>query len=419
MVTHLLNGMLAAGALDDSVCTAGCDCEAYLYGVNATSAAHVALARSIAAEAIILLKNDHDALPIPMSATVAVVGSACDASHEIDAEGDWKAGDYYVVGGSGRVVGGYAVSILGGLVASGVATVVSATDHVADAIAVAAGADYVLVCAAGTTTEDDDRATLRLDQHELLVGLSAASTDGTLGGAHLVVAAMAPGAIAVSPWSEHAHAILLMFLGGQETGNGWADVLLGRVTPAGKLPVTLVRDDDDAQPPGPCVGTGTSSDVASLHCVYTERLQVGWRGMHGQAVGFPFGHGLSYTSFTYAWGETGGLHGPVALDEPTAAVVMSVVVTNAGAVAGAEIVQLYVRYPPSAGEPPSGVLRAFKKTRVLQPGESQTVAFTLAERAVSVWSESSSMWTRVAGQFTMAVGSSSRDIRLDGQVLLV
>ena len=78
----------------------------------------------------------------------------------------------------------------------------------------------------------------------------------------LVVAVMAPGQVAVSPWAQNASAVLTMFLGGQETGHGWADVLTGAVTPSGKLPVTFVHDDADAQPSGPCMGE------ESGHCVY-------------------------------------------------------------------------------------------------------------------------------------------------------
>ena len=403
MVTHVLYGMLNAGALDESVCTAGCDCEHYLYGVTATSDAHVALARTIASHAAILLKNDGDVLPLPPSATVAVVGSACGATHSIDVEkDDWKTGDYYVVGGSGRVVAASAVSTLAALQAAGIATVVSPTDDVAPALHAASQAAYVLVCASGTTSEDQDRPTLRLDQHSLLTQLSSARADGSLGSAKLIVAAMAPGAIAVSPWKDGADAIMAMFLGGQESGHGWADALLGHVNPDAKLPVTFVNDDDDEHPPGPCVGS------ASLHCEYAEGLSVAWRGLHNESVGFPFGHGLSYTTFTYEWAAM-----PIASADAHAALQMQVTVTNAGSGhSGAEVVQLYVRYPPHAGEPPSGVLRAFEKTRVLAPGEAQTLTFTLRDKDLSIWDSTPGAWSRVAGAFTMAVGSSSRDIRL-------
>ena len=155
-------------------------------------------------------------------------------------------------------------------------------------------------------------------------------------------------------------------------------MLTGAVTPSGKLPVTFVHDDADAQPSGPCMGE------ASGHCVYSEGLHVAWRGLHTSPVGFPFGHGLSYTSFSYAWRD--GVPAPA---WATAAgggggVSLSVTVSNTGGVRGAEVAQVYVRYPASAGEPDL-VLRAFEKTRVLDPGESQTLAFELPPLAFSAW----------------------------------
>ena len=423
MVKHVLYGMLSAGALDESQCTAGCDCEPFLYGVNASTPEHITLARTIAAQSVILLKNERSVLPLPRGARVAMAGSACGAGHSIDVEADdWKAGDYYVVGGSGRVVSNRAVSITAALTAAGVQTTTSDTDDLADALAIAtpATADYLLVCAGGVTFEDADRPTLKVDQHDLLVGLAAAASSGALH-VPLVVALMAPGQLAVAPWVDGADAVAAMFLGGQETGNGWADVLLGEVNPSGKLPVTFVRDEKDYKPPGPCVGE------ASDHCVYSEGLNVAWRGMIGsEAVAFSFGHGLSYTSFSYAWLAT-----PVLA--PDGSVSLSVLVNNTGAVAGAEVAQLYLRYPQSAGEPDL-VLRGFEKTPVLPPAATHRITFTLSPRDLSVWtatphsgaqgdgdaaagdSAPAGSWVRASGSFTMIVGSGSRDQRLEAEL---
>jgi len=408
MVTHVLYGMLASGALNSSLCTAGCDCEPILYGVNATSDEHVALARRIAAESAVLLKNDvtngAGTLPLPPGATLALAGSACAAPHQIDVEADdWKRGDYYVVGGSGRVVSDRAVSILEGLRAAGLHVPderVSRTDAPADALAAAAGASHLLVCASGTTSEDQDRPNLRVDQHDLLVALAAAAHSGELG-VPLVVALMAPGQLAVAPWATNAAAVVTMFLGGQETGNGWADVLTGRMNPSAKLPVTFYAESTDARPDGPCVG------AESLHCDYQEGLAVGWKGVPDTAVGFAFGHGLSYTTFAYEWQQRPAL-------TPEGGVRLRVTVRNTGEVAGAEVCQLYVRYPADAGEP-TIVLRGFEKTPVLPAGGAHTARFTLTRRDLSIWSGG---WTPVAGNFTFLAGTSSQVLPIQADLLV-
>lgn len=122
MALRILRGMLMSGAFNRSRCTAGCDCEPFLYQVNATNSAHVALARRIGASSAVLLKNDGGVLPLNVAAArVALVGSACSARHAINVDhADWMTGDYYVVGGSGRVVSNRAISIHDALVQRGV-----------------------------------------------------------------------------------------------------------------------------------------------------------------------------------------------------------------------------------------------------------------------------------------------------------
>jgi beta-glucosidase len=411
MATRILRGMLISGALDEPICTAGCDCAQFLYGANVTSGANVALARQIGAESAVLLKNDGAVLPLNTTgATVALVGSACGAPHAIDAEAaDWTVGDYYVVGGSGRTVSDRAVSIRAALEARGVALRVSASDGLGAALGAASGADVVLACGSGVTWESEDRRTLKLDQHDLLAGLAAARKAGTLA-APLVVAVMAPGQVAVSPWAEGADGVVAMFLAGQETGNAWADVLLGAVNPSGKLPVTFPLKDEDMAPP--CTG------AASDHCVYSEGLAPSWRGLIGRDVGFAFGSGLSYTTFSYSW-----VHFPE--PERAGGATLSVAVTNVGMVPGAEVVQLYLTFPAGAGEPPL-VLRGFEKTPVLPRGSSHTVRFKLTRRMLSTWmpvepsageagaapTAAGGQWQPVSGSFEVRVASGSRDVRL-------
>lgn len=407
MAQRVLRGMLSSGAFDSDTCTPGCDaahrgCNHLMYEANATSAAHVALARRIGAESAVLLKNTANVLPLSPAATVALVGSACSRAHSIDVEReDWTAADYYVVGGSGRVVSDRAVSIRAGLEARGVRLRVSPTDSLDGALRAAAGSDVVLACGGAVTTESRDRPTLRLDQHALLSALSAAA-----GLPPLVVAVLAPGAVATAPWHEGAAAVATLFLGGQETGHAWADVLLGLdslgrpFAPSGKLPVTFPREDADAVAPCPS---------SHIDCVYSERLHVGWRGLLHLDVAFPFGHGLSYTTFSCS---------ALAVAQPARTV--SVRVRNEGERAGAEVVQLYIRYPAAAGEPPL-TLRGFEKTRVLAPGAEQAVRFELSERDLSIWDEGvgdSGAWRLVLGTFGVLVGTSSRDLPLEGELVV-
>jgi len=383
--TRLLAAMLKVGALASPVCAVGCDCREVLERADATSGAHTRLARRVGAEATVLLKNEGALLPLTAEGTVvALVGSACDAYRTLT-----NAPDYYAVGGSGRVVSPRSVSIADALALRGVRVRPSFSDSLPAALDAAVGADVVVACGGAATKEETDRASLRLDQHDFLVSLGKALE------APLVVLAVSPGALVVEPWVGRARAVLALFLGGQETGHAFADVLLGNVNPAARLPVTLPRREEDTVPP--CL---------EAECRYEEGLDAGWRGLVGKAVSFPFGHGLSYTLWSYSW------------DTPPApstdgALEMAVRIGNVGARAGAEVVQLYLHYPESSGEArmPPLLLRAFHKTGALAPGQAEVVRFALSPRDMSYW-KSGRGWTLVHGVFTLHVGASSRDLRL-------
>jgi len=190
-----------------------------------------------------------------------------------------------------------------------------------------------------------------------------------------------------------------MFLAGQETGNAWADVLFGDVNPNGKLPITLPVSDSDTI--APCSGT---------QCTYSEGLNVGYRAFNGKSVAFPFGHGLSYTTFDFGWDTkptTSGCSSGIV-------VCFKVVVKNSGSRAGATVVQVYVDYPSSAGEPAT-ILRGFQKVN-LASGASSTLSFGLTSRDVSIYNASSKGWSQVSGSYSIHLGSSSRDLRLSAPV---
>jgi len=220
--------------------------------------------------------------------------------------------------------------------------------------------------------------------------------------AKTVVVMSVPGAV-LTPWRHKVGAILCNFMPGQQAGNAIADVLFGRVNPTAKLPITMpAYEDEDGL--SPTQWPGFPDPANPRFAIYSEELLVGYR--HYDALGlepaFPFGHGLSYTTFGYS-SLTVAAGGAV-----------SFTMTNLGALAGAEVAQLYLSFPPSAGEPPK-VLRRFRKVE-LQPGKSVRVAFAplKASADMAVWSEKAHAWTVVGGDFGVLVGASSRDIRLTG-----
>ncbi len=215
------------------------------------------------------------------------------------------------------------------------------------------------------------------------------------------------GAPVTMPWADKVAAILLAYYPGQENGNAVARVLLGKVNPSGKLPVTFPRrlQDSPAYLNRPYPGCREVN--------YGEGIFVGYRYFdHAQVEPlFPFGHGLSYTTFQYS-----DLRVPkrVKKGQP---VVVSLKVKNTGAVAGKEVVQLYVADETASVPRPPKELKAFAKVE-LKPGQSTEVTFTLEERVLSFYNPYGKSWVAEEGKFDVLIGSSSRDIRLRGSFML-
>merc|ERR1711920_351872 len=210
--------------------------------------------------------------------------------------------------------------------------------------------------------EDDDREQgLYLNENWFIEDLAQ-----NLGQVPLVVLTMSPGSILV-PFASNSAAILSGFLLGEKTGTAFADVLYGTVNPSGRLPVTFPESIDDAFPI--CV---------TQDCPMSDGLAAAWRDLQGKPVAFPFGHGLSFTSFHHSW-----LVEPTFSDDSGVAS-FSIEVTNTGDMAGREVVQVYLRFPKYAGEPDL-VLRQFARTEVLSPGSKGTVEFTLESEDLSIW----------------------------------
>jgi beta-glucosidase len=207
------------------------------------------------------------------------------------------------------------------------------------------------------------------------------------------------GAPVLMPWIDEVPAVLEAWYPGEEDGNALAAVLFGDVNPSGKLPVTFPRTE--TQTP---VSTPERYPGVNGTAVYSEKLEVGyrWYDAHGEDPLFPFEHGLSYTSF--AFGR------PTVSPRPTRSghVMVGVDVRNTGSRAGAEVAQVYVTDPASAGEPPKQ-LKGFAKV-MLRPGEKRHLTFVLDRRAFSIWDAAAQRWTTVDGRYTIAVGDSSRNL---------
>ena len=224
------------------------------------------------------------------------------------------------------------------------------------------------------------------------------------------IVVVASGGAVLMPWLEQVPAVLESWYGGQEQGNALAAVLFGDVTPSGKLPVTFPRSDHDTPVSSPEQYSRTEN-VAH----FSEGLAVGYRGYDQLGIEplFPFGYGLSYTSFAYDQ-----LHVEPETSDGTRAVQVRFTVTNTGARAGAEIAQVYLGLPASTGEPPKRLV-GWAKVEV-EPGETKEVSVALdpnaSSRPLSYWNVNTNGWEIASGDFQVYVGASSRDIRLTGSL---
>ena len=274
-------------------------------------------------------------------------------------------------------------------------------DPIAAAVELAAQADVAIIVAGLTReweSEGFDRENMRLPgQQDELIARVAAANPNTI----VVLNAGSPVEMA---WVNEAAAILQSWYGGQEAGHALADILFGDVTPSGKLPTTFpVRLADN---PAFINYPGENGKV-----YYGEGLFVGYRYYDKKEIAplFPFGHGLSYTTFAYDNLRLNGSEfGPG--DE----IVVSLDLTNTGQRTGQEVVQLYLRDEASRLVRPTQELKAFAKV-ALEPGETKAVTLTLTAQSLAYYDPAAGGWFTEPGDFEVFVGSSSRDIRLYGR----
>jgi beta-glucosidase len=271
--------------------------------------------------------------------------------------------------------------------------------NISAAARVAAAADIVVIFVATNSYEGADRDSLSFDGNsEALVAAVAFANKNT------VVVGVAPGAV-LMPWRHSVAAALVSFMPGQEYGNAITDVLLGAVNPSGKLPLTLPTKENECPKFSADMWPGSGN---ALQANYSEHMLIGYRcyDHYGIEPAFPFGHGLSYTTFA--------LRGLVVAARGSR---ISLSVTNTGSVDGQEVVQLYLTFPAAAGEPPQQ-LKRFEKVE-LKAGASRTVTFVLNLRDLSMWDTGTHAWTKVVGSFGVTVGTSSRDHKaLKGSFLI-
>lgn len=378
---------------------------------------HLAAARRIAGEGMVLLKNEGGVLPIDLgrAKTIAVVGenaikmmtvgggsSSLKVRHEytplegIRAAAAGKAEVIYERGYVGDVTGDYN----GVKTGQDLSESRSEAQLIADAAAAARKADAVIFVGGLNKSnhqdcEGDDRLQYGLPyaQDKVIGALAEANPN-------LAVVIVSGNAVAM-PWIDRVPAVLEAWFSGSEAGNALADVVFGAVNPSGKLPFTFpVRLEDNG---AHALGEYPGSDKVK----YNESIFVGYRWHDKEQLKplFAFGHGLSYTAFA-----VGNVKADRTTLAPNGSIRISADVTNTGDRAGAEVVQLYIGDEQSSLPRPVKELKGFQKVS-LNPGQTRTVTFEITPGMLHYYDDAKGAWVAEPGAFTAYVGAASDDIR--------
>ncbi len=374
---------------------------------------HLSAARRIAGEGIVLLKNDGGLLPLdPDSLRIAVIGenavkmmtvgggsSSLKVVHEVLPLEGIEASASHVTFERGYV--GDVNGLLDG-VSTGQDLRDSRSERqlMADAVAAAKEADAVIFIGGLNKSEHQDcEGTDRLglglpyNQDTVISALAAANPN-------LIVVLVSGNAVSM-PWIDSVPAVIQAWYLGSEAGNAIADVLFGRVNPSGKLPFTFpVRLEDSA------AHALDAYDIAD-ETVYKEGIFVGYRWHEKQGIAplFAFGHGLSYTTFSYS-----NVRASKTSLREGGKITVSVDVTNTGSRAGKETVQLYISEENPALPRPVKELKGFKKVS-LEPGETGTVSFEITADLLKYYDDGIGEWKADPGSFTAHLASASDDVR--------
>ena len=351
------------------------------------AAAHHALARRAAAESLVLLKNEGSLLPLAAGSKVAVIG-------------DFAKNPRYQGAGSSMVNSTQVDVLLDKLIDSELNVIgyQQGFDRHGkpdaalqkSACELATQADTVILCMGLdeiAESEGLDRSNLRLAQNQVDLLQAVAAVN------QKIVVVLYSGSVVETPWLDNCQALLYAALGGQAGAGAVADALTGKVNPCGKLAETWPLTYADVP---------SAADFATRRKTveYREGLYIGYRyfATAEKAVRFPFGYGMSYTTFAYS---------DMAADEQG----VSLTVTNTGSVAGTEIVQLYVAKKNSELFRPAKELKGFARV-TLAPGEKQRITIMLDDKAFRFWNVKANRWEIEGGEYELLVGASVEDIRL-------
>ena len=351
------------------------------------AAAHHALARRAAEESLVLLKNEGSLLPLAAGSKVAVIG-------------DFAKNPRYQGAGSSMVNSTQVDVLLDKLIDSELNVIgyQQGFDRHGkpdaalqkSACELAAQADTVILCMGLdeiAESEGLDRSNLRLAQNQVDLLQAVAAVNPK------IVVVLYSGSVVETPWLDNCQALLYAALGGQAGAGAVADALIGKVNPCGKLAETWPLAYADVP---------SAADFATRRKTveYREGLYIGYRYFTTaeKAVRFPFGYGMSYTTFAYS---------DMAADEEG----VSLTVTNTGSVAGTEIVQLYVAKKNSELFRPAKELKGFARV-TLAPGEKQRITIMLDDKAFRFWNVKANRWEIEGGEYELLVGASVEDIRL-------
>ena len=418
--------------------------QGYKFSNDPDLKAHAELARKVAGESIVMLKNEGGTLPLKAGAKLAVYGVGSE--------------DFVAVGiGSGHVVAKHVANMRESLTAAGFelnqdlagyykayVELDHATKRVAGAMdwlmyeswgygkkvsepdvplnqlpQQAAESDAAIIVISRDAGEGNDRT--MVDDFELTARdrklIRRVSDEFHAKGKKVVVILNIGGVIETVSWKNLLDAILLPWQPGQEGAYAVADVLTGKVNPSGKLTMTFPVDALDHPssanfPAFPQRGESEEGLRKNIdYTEYAEGIWVGYRHFTTREVpvSYPFGYGLSYTTFQYSK--------PV-VKASSDGFTASVTVTNTGSLAGKEVVEVYVSAPSGGLEKPSRELKAFGKTKSLAPGESQTLSFTVPAYDLASFNEAASAWQTAAGNYQVLFGASVADIRATGSFQL-